>query len=471
MSLEDKENCERHEVWHAPYMPTPIDATIAVPGSKSLTNRYFVLAALCTEPSRIHNPLIARDTILMARALQTLGVQVDLGEDVTTITPTPLRGGSVNVGLAGTVMRFIPALAMLAKGTVHIDGDAGARERPMQAIVDGLRQLGVRVEATQNIRGEATLPMDIYGAVTTGETGNGIEGGIVDIDASASSQFISALMLAAPATRVGIDIRHHGDTIPSAPHLAMTVDVLRQAGIQVETFYSSDGLSSPLSHPTRWLVSSGTPRLGDVTVEPDLSNAGPFLAAAMLTGGVVRIPNYPHKTTQAGAFYRDIFVGMGGQASLEGDVYELRGGQTIRGIDSDMHDVGELVPTVAAVCAFAQSPSVLRNIGQLRGHETDRLAALECELQRIGCNAEVLGDDLHIQPAELHGARLRTYNDHRMATFGAIIGLRVPGIELENIATTAKTFPQFAQMWSELARGASEIRPHSVDVAQAEHAV
>lgn len=468
MSLEDKENCECGEVWQAPFVTTPIDATVVIPGSKSLTNRYFALAALCAEPTRIHTPLIARDTILMARALENMGVQVDLGEDITTITPAPLHGGNIDVGLAGTVMRFIPALAMLAEGQVHIDGDAGARQRPMGAIVDGLRQLGVRVEASQDADGEDVLPLDIYGAGA-----DGIEGSVVDIDASASSQFISALMLAAPGTLSGLDISHHGDTIPSTPHLTMTVDVLRKAGINVETFsdiYSSDQLSSsPIAPPSRWLVHPGTPTLGEVRVEPDLSNAGPFLAAAMLTGGVVRIPNYPQETTQPGAFYRDIFEGMGGKSSLNDGIYELRGGSTIRGIDMDMHDVGELVPTVAAVCAFAETPSVLRNIGQLRGHETDRLAALECELQRLGCLAQVRENDLHIEPTPLHPARLRTYNDHRMATFGAIIGLRVEGVEVENIATTAKTFPQFAQMWREFARGASEIRPQSVDVEQAEH--
>ncbi|MBR6458873.1 MAG: 3-phosphoshikimate 1-carboxyvinyltransferase [Actinomycetaceae bacterium] len=467
MRPEDKENRERGEVWQAPYMPNPIDATVVIPGSKSLTNRYFALAALCAEPTRIHTPLIARDTILMAHALESMGAHVDLGEDVTTITPAPLHGGNIDVGLAGTVMRFIPALAMLAKGTVHIDGDEGARQRPMGAIVDGLRQLGVRVEASQDADGEDVLPLDIYGAGA-----DGIEGSVVDIDASASSQFISALMLAAPGTPSGLDIRHHGDTIPSTPHLAMTVDVLRKAGITVETFsdiYSLDNVSSPASLSSQWIVHAGTPSLGEVCVEPDLSNAGPFLAAAMLTGGVVRIPNYPQETTQPGAFYRAIFEGMGGQSSLRDGVYELRGGSTIRGIDMDMHDVGELVPTVAAVCAFAETPSVLRNIAQLRGHETDRLAALECELQRLGCTAKVSENDLHIGPAPLHPARLHTYKDHRMATFGAIIGLRVPGVEIENIATTAKTFPQFAQMWGEMTSGASEIRPSSVDVEQAEH--
>lgn len=466
MSLEDKENCERGEVWQAPCVPTPINTTVVIPGSKSLTNRYFALAALCGEPTRIHAPLIARDTILMARALESMGTQVDLGEDVTTITPAHLHGGNVNVGLAGTVMRFIPALAMLAEGSVHIDGDAGARQRPMGAIVDGLRQLGVRVEAGQNKDGEDALPLDIYG-----RGADGIEGSIVNIDASASSQFISALMLAAPGTTSGLDIRHHGDTLPSTPHVAMTVNLLRHAGIRVETFsdfYSLDQVSSSVAPPSRWIVHSGTPHLGEVCVEPDLSNAGPFLAAAMLTGGVVHIPNFPRKTTQPGVFYRNIFEGMGGRSSFDGDTYELRGSHSIRGIDMDMHDVGELVPTVAAVCAFAENPSVLRNIGQLRGHETDRLAALECELQRLGCLAQVRENDLHIKPAPLHPACLRTYNDHRMATFGAIIGLRVKGVEVENIATTAKTFPQFAQMWGEMASGANEIRPHSVDIEQAE---
>ncbi|TBW21624.1 3-phosphoshikimate 1-carboxyvinyltransferase [Arcanobacterium bovis] len=420
-----------------------MDAHVAIPGSKSLTNRYLVLAALSEAPVVIANPLQARDTELMRQALCALGVSIEErvdGETVTWIvTPRPLHGARINCGLAGTVMRFIPPLVALANGESVLDGDPQARLRPMTPIVDALRQLDVPVATASD-----ALPLRIQGAHRR-------HGGSVRIDASASSQFVSALLLAGARFEGGIDIYHDGGALPSMPHIAMTIDLLRQAGVIVH------------EAPNHWRVEPGSIQQANVTVEPDLSNAGPFLAAAMVTHGCVHIPFWPVSTTQPGREFVRIFELMGAQCvfhqqnSAACGVLELTGPEKIRGIDMNFHDVGELVPTVAAVACFADSPSALRDIGQLRGHETDRLAALCTEISKLGCEAHIVGDDLVIEPANchnkvMHAAHLESYADHRMATFAAIVGLRVPGVSVNNIETTSKTLPNFVELWEGMLR-------------------
>lgn len=431
--------------WQAPHLSQsqPVDAQVILPGSKSLTNRYLVLAALSEKPVTITNPLQARDTQLMRQALENLGVSV--AEHVTdthvawTVTPRPLHGARIECGLAGTVMRFIPPIAALAEGESVIDGDSQARLRPMTPIVQALRQLNIPVASEKH-----TLPLRIQGEHIR-------NGGSVRIDASTSSQFVSALLLAGARFEGGIDIYHDGGALPSAPHIAMTVDLLRKAGVDVS------------ENQNHWRVEPGKIQQADVAVEPDLSNAGPFLAAAMITQGSVRIPFWPASTTQPGREYVRIFDMMGGQCSFHQQnsddfgVLELKGPEKIRGIDMNFHDVGELVPTVAAVACFADSPSALRDIGQLRGHETDRLAALSTEISKLGAHAHIAGEDLVIEPASchnkaMHAAHLESYADHRMATFGAIIGLRVPGVSVNNIETTSKTLPNFVQLWEGMLR-------------------
>ncbi|VEI13725.1 3-phosphoshikimate 1-carboxyvinyltransferase [Trueperella bialowiezensis] len=415
--------------WAAPHCET-VTATVELPGSKSLTNRYLVLAALGDKPTTIHHPLVARDTELMAGALEALGAAIERSDDDTvwTVHPGAFRGGRVDCGLAGTVMRFIPPLAAFASEPVTFDGDPAARVRPMSAIVGALRDLGVQVDAA-SYDGAPVLPITVRG---TGE----VSGGQLEIDASASSQFVSALLLAAPRMTRGLDLRHVGGTLPSQPHIDMTVTVLREAGIDV------------VAEPTRWIVTPGIPRLPDVTIEPDLSNAGAFLAAAMVTGGSVSVPRWPEHTTQPGDAYRQIFADMGGHVSLDDGVLSVTGPQQLVPYDADMNDVGELVPTVAAVAAFAPGTSRLRNIGQLRGHETNRLAAIVTELGKVGVPAREEGDDLVITGTPTRAAVIESYDDHRMATFGAILGLRIPGIRVTNIDTTAKTLPGFANMWT-----------------------
>lgn len=437
------------DLWPAPVATTPLDATVDVPGSKSLTNRYLVLAALASEPTELVRPLHSRDADLMVGALRALGTGVEaVGHDLR-ITPAPLRGpADVDCGLAGTVMRFVPALAVLADGPVRLDGDPRARQRPMGPVVDALRDLGAQVESATDAAGAPVLPLTVRGT-------GALPGGAVDVDASGSSQFVSALLLAAPAFDHGIDLRHTGATLPSQPHIAMTVAVLRAAGVEVEEL-TAEGHTAGASTgwaPTRWRVHPGPVRGGRVVVEPDLSNAGPFLAAALAAGGTVRVPRWPATTTQAGDAMRDLLTRMGATAQLDEDgVLAVTGpaDRRILGLDADLHDVGELAPTVAALAALAVTPSRLRGIAHLRGHETDRLAAIVTEITRLGGIARETEDGVEIDPAPLHGGVVQTYEDHRMATFAAILGLRVPDVRVVDVGTTAKTLPDFPAMWQAL---------------------
>ncbi|QTE30296.1 3-phosphoshikimate 1-carboxyvinyltransferase [Pengzhenrongella sicca] len=417
------------EAWAAPTAGGALDATVEVPGSKSLTNRYLVLAALADGPGRLRGALRSRDTELMARALGALGTQLtSAGADGDwDVAPAPLRGpATIDCGLAGTVMRFLPAVAALATGPIAFDGDDGARVRPMAPVLTALGALGVTVTAA----GEpGRLPFTIVGR-------GRVRGGAVDVDASGSSQFVSGLLLAAARFDQGLTVRHVGSTLPSLPHIDMTVQVLRDAGVEVDD-----------SRPAIWRVAPGPIAARDVRVEPDLSNAGPFLAAALVAGGTVRVPGWPTVTTQPGALLPAILERMGASTRLDGDVLAVTGTGVVHGIDLDLRAAGELAPTIAALAALADSPTRLRGIAHLRGHETDRLAALAAEISRLGGQVEQTSDGLVITPRSLRAGTVRTYQDHRMATAGALLGLRVPGVLVENVATTAKTLPDFPGLW------------------------
>ncbi len=411
--------------WDAPLAAAPVHAQLDVPGSKSITNRALLLSAIAEGPSRLTNPLLARDTQLMASALASLGVVVARSTTGVTVVPQPLAGpAEIDCGLAGTVMRFVPPVAALATGSVSFDGDPRARERPMGAILGALRGLGVAIDT-----GARALPFVIEGS-------GRVEGGIVDIDASASSQFVSALLLAGARYRRGLDIRHHGKPIPSMPHIAMSIDMLRARGVAVDD-----------SEPNRWVVTPGLVAALDEQVEPDLSNAAPFLAAAAVTGGSVLVRGWPSRTAQAGDRLREVLAMMGATVDLTPEGLTVTGGDTVDGVDLDLHDVGELTPVIAAVAAVAASPSHLRGIAHLRGHETDRLAALAFELTARGCGAVETDDGLAVAPGPLSGGVFHTYADHRMAHAGAVLGLVVPGMSIDDIASTSKTFPDFAAAW------------------------
>lgn len=424
--------------WAAPSASGPVDATVALPGSKSLTNRYLVLAALADEPSRLRAPLRSRDTLLMAGALAALGTSITdvhghgaFGDD-WVIMPEDLHGpAEIDCGLAGTVMRFLPPIAALATGPVRFDGDPRARQRPMGPVIKALRDLGVRVDDD----GRNQLPFTVHGA-------GRVNGGRIEIDASDSSQFVSALLLAGARFAHGITIEHIGRPIPSEPHVVMTVEALRDVGVAVDD-----------TDPSIWRVEPGPIAALDVQVEPDLSNAAPFLAAALVTGGRVRVPGWPQYTTQAGDALRDLLDSMGADVVLDRDGLTVRGTGELYGIDADLHAAGELTPIVAALAALADTPSHLHGIEHLRGHETDRLAALERELNALGGNVSQTRDGLVIKPAPLHGGTVATYDDHRIATAAAVLGLGVPGILVENVETTAKTLPGFTALWDRMLAG------------------
>ena len=416
----------------------PVEAFVVIPGSKSVTNRALILAAQADSPSILRRPLVSRDSELMVAGLRALGVGIE-EKNVTTngveelqwiITPAPLRGGvKIDVGNAGTVMRFLPPLAALATGDVAFDGDPRSYERPLGPVIKALEELGISIEHD----GRYSLPLKLHG---TGK----IPGGALTIDASASSQFLSALLLVAPSFGNGIVATHKGGQLPSMPHIEMTVDMLRSFGAQVEV---DNAVQS-------WSVKSGKLHGQELVIEPDLSNAAPFLSLAMVCGGSVTIADWPKTTTQPGDQLRSIFTQMGAKVSMDERGLTLSGTGVIHGIDIDLHDVGELTPSIAAVAALADSPSHLRGIAHLRLHETDRLAALTREINALGGDVVEEESALHITPAPLHGGVFHTYDDHRLATAGAVLGLVVPGIEVENIATTRKTLPDFPGLWSSL---------------------
>ncbi|MYX35564.1 MULTISPECIES: 3-phosphoshikimate 1-carboxyvinyltransferase [unclassified Streptomyces] len=435
-------------LWPAPLASAPVHATVTVPGSKSVTNRALVLAALASEPGWLRRPLRSRDTVLMADALRAMGVQIDevvnpYGGEAWRVIPAGLHGpATVDVGNAGTVMRFLPPVAALADGPVHFDGDPRSHERPLGGVIDALRTLGARIDD----EGRGALPLTVHG-------GGALDGGQVPVDASSSSQFVSALLLSGPRFNQGVEVRHTGPTLPSLPHIRMTVEMLRRAGAKVDT--PQDG-----GEPNVWRVDSGALLGVDLTVEPDLSNAQPFLAAALVTGGRVVIPDWPHRTTQPGDALRELFTRMGGSCELTDTGLVFTGSGRIHGIDADLSEVGELTPGIAAVAALADSESVLRGVGHLRLHETDRLAALSKEINELGGDVTETEDGLRIRPRTLRGGVFHTYDDHRLATAGAVLGLAVDGVRVENVATTGKTLPDFPEMWTAML-GAAPAAPAS----------
>lgn len=421
------------ELWSAPNRDAAISKTVRIPGSKSLTNRWLILAAIANGPSRINFPLKARDTELMASAIKSLGNSVEVDGDSWVVTPGDFSGSTeIDCGLAGTVMRFVPPIATLSTGAIRFDGDPRARVRPMSAVIKALRELGAEIVDD----GRGTLPFVINAK-------GFMPGGRVEIDASASSQFVSALLLAGARFDEGLTVTHSGGNLPSLPHIEMTIEVLGETGVTVESNLINLQNAS-------WTIAPQSPKGFSITVEPDLSNAAAFVAAALVAGGQVTIENWPAKTSQAGNALVDLVPMLGGQVKRVGSDMVFVGSGSITGINADLSAVGELTPVIAALCALADSPSELTGIGHLRGHETDRLAALATEINKLGGNVIETEDGLKINPSKLSGGVFSTYEDHRMAMAGAVLGLKVKNLQIENIATTGKTLPEFAQMWLEL---------------------
>lgn len=458
--------------WIAPTARGPMTATLRLPGSKSMTARALVLSALADGPSQINRPLRARDTTLMAAALHALGIRIDSGmaaetagsgvgvaDDLGgpgtvsrsigragrdgdraaraagegdirwTVEPGTLRGpATIDVGLAGTVMRFLPPVAGLADGPVTFDGDPHARNRPLGPIVAALRDLGVAIDASP----AGGVPLTVHG------TGL-VEGGDAVIDASGSSQFVSGLLLSAPRFTKGLTLRHEGPPVPSAPHLLMTAHMLRAAGAVVDD-----------ARPDVWTVEPGPLRGRCWDIEPDLSGAAPFFAAAMVTGGEVTLAGWPADSWQPVGRLTDLLTALGAEVRRDDDGLTVRGTGRLRGIAADLSEVSELTPVIAALAALADGPSELRGVAHIRGHETDRIAALARELGKAGATVREHPDGLEITPGPLRAATLETYADHRMAHAAAVIGLAREGIVLSDVACTSKTLPEFPELWADL---------------------
>ena len=417
---------------------SPVQLSVVIPGSKSVTNRALILAAQANSPSTLRRPLVSRDSQLMVAGIKSLGIGIEESfievnghqELAWKVTPGPLIGGSrIDVGNAGTVMRFLPPLAALANGEVAFDGDPRSYERPLGPVIKALEELGVSIDHENRY----SLPMFLRG--------NGqIKGGKLTIDASASSQFLTALLLVAPSFTDGIVVQHQGSKLPSMPHIEMTVEMVRQFGGTVDVD----------SKQQMWSVKPSQLHGCDVVIEPDLSNAAPFLSIAIVCGGSVTIADWPTATTQPGDQLRTILTSMGASVAINERGLTVTGNGQIHGIDIDLHDVGELTPSIAALAALADSPSYLRGISHLRLHETDRLAALTKEINALGGDVVEEETALRINPAPLHGGIFHTYDDHRLATAGAVLGLVVKDVEVENIETTRKTLPDFPGLWRSL---------------------
>ena len=419
--------------YDAPTASAPLEASVEVPGSKSLTNRELILSALAETPSRVQSPLHSADSLRMEEALRALGVGVEhvegagpFGDDLRITPAHALAGGcTIDSGQAGTVMRFIAPLLGLADGDVHLTAAANALHRPMGTMIKALRDLGVDIDDG----GSWSLPFTVHGR-------GHIRGGELEIDASESSQFVSGLLLAAPRFDVGLHLIHRGDRLPSLPHIEMTIETLAHRGVHVERVA-----------PGEWIVPAGAPRGKTIDIEPDLSNAAPFLAAAMVAGGSVTVPAWPAHSTQPGHQLTEILSLLGGRVTRRGGAVTVASGAVIHGVDLDLSAVSELTPTLVGLAAFADGPSTFTGIGHIRGHETDRIAALVQNLRAVGCGAEELPDGIRVIPQPMHGGEWGAFHDHRLATTGALVGLRVPGVVIDDIGTTAKTMPQFVALW------------------------
>lgn len=430
--------------WRAPVADGPLAASVTVPGSKSLTNRELILASLADGPSHLLSPLHSEDSANMIEALRGLGVGIrpadsepgPFGPDLAVEPRWPLRGGGViDCGQAGTVMRFVAALAGFAEGDVTMTAHETALHRPMGAMIKALRDVGVDIDDG----GHWALPFTVRGH-------GHVRGGEVVIDASASSQFVSGLLLAAPRFDVGLHLIHRGERLPSLPHIDMTIESLAHRGVHVERPAAGE-----------WVVPAGPLRGKDIAIEPDLSNAAPFLAAAMVAGGSVSVTGWPAHSTQPGHMLGDILSLMGARVTRRGGALTVTAGAAgIHGVDLDLSAAGELAPTIVGLAAFADGPTTLYGIGHIRGHETDRIAALVGELRALGGEADELADGIRIVPRPLHGGRWRAHHDHRLATTGALVGLATPGVEIDDIGTTAKTMPEFPQLWQRMLDGGSD---------------
>ncbi len=422
--------------WEAPVARSPITRAVRSPGSKSATNRALILAALADGPSLIGGALMSRDTSLMLDALRQLGVDIVVERHPKFDTLDRLRltppsnfsaGARIDCGLAGTVMRFVPPLACFVDGETRFHGDKAAEGRPLRPLLKALATLGARFDT---IRG---LPFTLTGTGT-------VMGDAITIDSSASSQFVSGLLMMGARCETGLTIRHVGPPVPSRPHLGMTLTMLQDRGVDAAE-----------TEPDVWRIEPGPVAAMDDWIEPDLTNLATFIAAVGITHGQATFA-WPDATTQAAeqllAALRAFGLTLTFQHGTSGSESTVTvSSDEITGTDIDLHEISELTCTAAALAAVASGPSRIRGVGHIRGHETDRLAALEEGLRALGADVTQTHDGLVIEPRPLRGGLFRTHADHRLAHAAALIGLVTPGVVLDDVECTTKTLPDFVGMW------------------------
>ena len=418
-------NPARIDSYTAPPVETPIDAVVRPPGSKSATNRALILAALAKPgASRLHGALDADDTVVMRTALQQLGVMIDDVADPWLVLGT---GGAlqvpttkIDVGASGTTARFITAIAPLVNGPVEIDGTSRMRERPISDLTDALVQLGAKVETTGGMP-----PVHVNGGSLTG--------GQVRIDGSRSSQFVSALLMLAPMLTESVSIEMVGRLV-STSYVATTIDLMRRFGAEV------------VRTDTGYLVAPTGYHKAHIEIEADASAAAYPLTAGAITGGSVRVEGIPSTSTQPDLRLLGAFERMGCIVFHDDSTVWLRGPERLTGVDIDMREAPDAAMALAVACLFADGPSRIRGLSTLRLKETDRLEALRTEILKTGANAVIENDELLIEPHELRPARFDTYDDHRMAMSFALVGLRVPNVEIADPGCVSKTWPGFFEM-------------------------
>ncbi|MFZ0610641.1 MAG: 3-phosphoshikimate 1-carboxyvinyltransferase [Desulfobacterales bacterium] len=414
------------------------NATVCVPGSKSYTHRLMIAAALADGVCTVKNPLDSQDTRITRRCLSEMGVAIEEASGALRIQGSSGRLRSpatpLDLGNSGTSMRLLAAVAALGQGVCVLSGSARMRQRPIQDLLDGLRQMDI---GARSVNGDGCPPIEI--------SGGNITGGRVTIDCRISSQYLSALLLIAPFAMKTVTISVTGGLV-SRPYVDMTIAVMKAFGITVdrqgyEQFVVSDGQAY---------------RSGDHAVEPDCSQAGYFWAAAAITGAGIKVAGTSKSSLQGDVRFTDCLAAMGCRVVEHGDGIEVIGGP-LRGVTVDMADMPDMVPTLAVVAAFANGTTVIENVAHLRAKESDRLGAVATELAKMGVNAACTGDGLRIVGGHPHGAAIDTYDDHRIAMSFALAGLKITGVKIKDETCVKKSFPDFWKVLARLHR--AELRP------------
>ncbi len=411
----------------------PLAAAITVPGSKSITNRALLIAAMAEGRSIVENVLFSDDTIRMLEALKQLGFQVIIEENEKRITVNGLGGqipsssGDLSIGGAGTAMRFLIPFLTLARGKFRIDGNKRMRERPIGPLLDAMQRLGASVYSERDNRCPPVVA----------DSRNLFRGGVTHVDARMSSQFVSAMLMPAPLWPDGLVLRVAGDT--ARPFVEMTLRIMETWGVKWNI--DADTITIPGGQAYR---------ARRFAVEPDASSASYFAAAAALCGGTVKLHGISANSVQGDIAFLTVLQQMGARVKWNTDSVEVSGAGQLRGVDVAMNGMPDMVATLAAIAPFATSVTRIRKVDFIRHHESDRLRSIAAELRRLGASVTDLEDGLEIMPSRLSGASIETYDDHRIAMAFSVVGLRIPGVTIQNPGCVAKTFPDFFAMLTDL---------------------